>query len=552
MLSWGSIWRSGQSPSPAASHVPPPKRSNVVRTRTQHVEIIGGGAPPRQPGLHRPRRHRGPTQQELGPPRLPSELITHIVLLAALIILEKDDDEERQVLPRRQRRRQVLELARVDRQAHRAILTNIMLPQVNLYGVAQVEAFAKQLHCNSLAIQSCARRVRRIHVFRTPSHTSSSSSSSVSAGGSSERTSLYSDIMAAMQFEKATMAPLQTILSHCTEVRHLSMDCTARVLDTRSDGEPGGLSMQAINLAHTRSKLEELDTLQSVYGGDLNEKLWELPSNTIAPCWTNLTHLQLHGPRFRMTASTALSLSQLPNLTHLALIMPLIVSPSSSPSPSSSSPSPDLPESQLYRRATDQLGRPSVLQLLVNLLGERLETLLIVVHDVEGYVGNVTGIAPWIHALYQSRPQSAWRPDDDDLRRTRVQLVTASARSLDGAGQAARALVDVHPTTFSKWMLERARRGRQWTFKQYDREEEGIAFADIAISYEEEHWTMPIEWVREEGALNGEHNANRSDEENATREANAGDGANIDEVTDDLEGTTSLEDDDEWGIDNLD
>ncbi|PWN90383.1 hypothetical protein FA10DRAFT_266869 [Acaromyces ingoldii] len=508
MLSWGSIWRSGQDPAPA------PKRSTIVKTRTQHVEVIGGIASRRQ--------RRGPTQEQLGPPRLPSELITHIVLLAALLIHNDD-------------RGQTLELARVDRHSHRAILNYVLLPQVDLYGVAQVEAFAAQLQSNALNIQSSARRVRRLNVVRSRTYAGQ-------RRGRSEHTSLYSDIMAAMHFEKATLAPLQTILSYCTDVRHLSLDCTARVLDARSDGEPGGLSMRPIDLSLARRNLEELDTLQSVYGGDLNEKLWE---SSFSP-WTNLTHLQLHGPRFRMTASTAVSLSHLTKLKHIGLIMPLIVPPASTPT------SLDIQDSSanaLYQTAKDQLGRPSVLQLLVNLLGEQLESLLVVAHDVEDYVGNIQRVGSWVNALHQRRRRK-WRRDvsrmrweDDETRRTRVDLVTARAHTrLTGPA------IDVHPTTYSKWMLERARLGLQWTF---DEGEVPFRLAeadeDLVISCKRDSWEMPIEWVKERPL---EDNSTRADDDMARRWLGLPEADN--QVSGAFEVTTPEADGEVLGIDNLD
>lgn len=358
-----------------------------------------------------------------------------------------------------------MRLASVDRGGHHAIFTNIILPQLRLSGLQQVKAFARDLQGNVLNLQSQVKRVKKLTIRRARERATLEFM---------RASSLFSGAEELAQFEKATLEPLKVILFHCSNLQHLSLDMPARVLASSSRQQPSpGNGEQPSQLGQS---LTELVTLLSVYGGDLNEALWS-PGPPPVSRWSNLTHLQLHGPRFRMTSLTALAISQLPSLTHLALIMPLLVQPQTSLTGS---------DELAYHinSARDALGRCNVLQILINALGNRLDTLLLLCHDIENYVGNVQRLASWIRTL-QWRCNTTIEERKPTKDPTRLILVTARPYNP--------IQTNPHPSLYSKWMLQRAERGVHWDWKQ---KEDGVTLDDMCeemkLSYSVESWNMPI------------------------------------------------------------
>lgn len=331
-------------------------------------------------------------------------------------------------------------------------------------------------------------------------------------------TSLFSGAEEVAHFEKATLEPLKVILSYCKNVEHLSLDMPARALDTRLAKSEG---------QHMGQSLKELVTLLSVYGGDLNEALWNLGSSLI-PKWNNLTHLQLHGPRFRMTALTALAISQLPSLTHLALIMPLLVQPQL-PSIGSST----LVDAQVDS-SRDALGRCNVLQILIDALGHRLQTLLLVCHDIESYVGNVQRLGPWMRTLQWKCNTTV--QEKYSLKGTKMILVTARPYNP--------LQTTPHPSLYSKWMLQRAERGDHWKWS-HKRDIDGVDVCEeMKLAYSVEKWDIPIVY-EEPQAKEDLPNNNETRNWLEGQEADA----QIDEQSD---SSWSDSDQELHGIDNLD
>jgi hypothetical protein len=432
-----------------------------------------------------------------GPPRLPTELTTYIVILAAQLYTEDADSDSSALL----------QLARVDRAAHHAVLTRFILPELRLCGVHQIVSFSRDLQSNVLNLQNQVQRVKKLTVWRARERATLEFM---------RATSLFSGAEEVAHFEKATLEPLKVILSYCNNIEHLSLDMPARVLDTRTSKSEGQ--------KHLGQSLKELVTLLSVYGGDLNESLWS-PGNSYAPKWNNLTHLQLHGPRFRMTSLTALAISQLPSLTHLALIMPLLVQPHLPLNGSSAVVDAQVDSSR------DALGRCNVLQILIDALGHRMQTLLLVCHDIESYVGNVQRLGPWMRTLQ-------WKCNTkkstlNGFQGTKLVLVTA--RPLNPLQ------TTPHPSLYSKWMLQRADRGDHWNWKG------GVEAIDVCeemkLAYSVERWTIPIvyqEPPRREESVDEHQSENRLAE---TEEA---------QIEEQSDSAWSGSDRELHGIDNLD
>lgn len=434
-------------------------------------QVIGGGHIDTQ----RPPAHV--LEQIVGPPRLPQELVIQIILMAADEVIEQSPHSL-------QTSTSLLQLAAISRPAYGAIVAGKILPDLHLTGVRQVQSFANALRINALDLRKDARRIRRLTIKRV--------SSVIGNPG------LYSDVEETKQFERTTIAPLRIILAHCRGLEHLSLDMPARVFDPRNEG-----SKEKSSAHSATTQLRELITLLSLYGGDLNERLWETtpmhsPPLALAPPsrWSHLTHLQLHGPRFRMTALTAISLSQLPALTHLALIMPWVVLSMGGGNESALFAGPTREHERRLDEATDALGRRSVWQLLVDGLADRLRVLQLVCHDIDGYVGSVQKLGPWFRALrwrYSKKGANLRATDSAELAPSGVEslqqraphliLVTASAT---WEGQQAQEVP--HPSCFSRWMLRRAERQRHWTFE----DGESDAIGNLAIQVSVEAWKASL------------------------------------------------------------
>ncbi|UZJ52616.1 hypothetical protein CBS101457_001936 [Exobasidium rhododendri] len=437
-----------------------PNRRTVI-TKQVHVEVIGGSSTSarwdsRQPSTSRIYQPQRKSVAVVGSPKLPLELITYILLIAAELLLQSEGESS-----------SLLRLASVDRSAHHAIVTSHILPDLRLSGVFQVERFAQDLRNNVLGLQHQVKRVKRLTIRR---------------GGGDRTTlefiqavSLFSGVEEMAYFEKMTLEPLRDILSHCTSLEHLSLDMPASVLDERNRKEPKARVGTSLG-----SSLKELVTLLSVYGGDLNEALWH-PGIRPFPRWNNLTHLQLHGPRFRLDARAAIAISRLPSLSHLALIMPILIQPNTT----SEYPYNSIDGFKIDN-AKDALGRCNVLQILIDSLGSQLQKLLLICHDVENYVGNVQRLGSWFRTLH-------WRcnttmEEMGDRKGAKLVLVTAKPWNT--------LQTSPHPSLYSKWMLQRAERGMHWNWNERDNFVGHDICEQMDLSYSVESWTIPIVFQR--------------------------------------------------------
>jgi hypothetical protein len=363
----------------------------------------------------------------------------------------------------RSKSQQLLRLASVSKAAFHDIHSTILLPDLNLYGIKQIVSFSRMLSANTLNLRYLASRIRRLTVCR---------SASTRYNG---RGSLYDDIEDMAKFERATLTSLRTILAFCTDLQYLSLEMTARVVDLRWPDDAIGKQVMKVC-----SSLKEFVTMLSLYGGDMNERLWDPSIGQLdmkSSRWDSLTHLQLHGPRFRMTAMTALALCGLPKLSHLCLIMPWIIQAI----PESVTSEVLARHAHHVERATDATGQETVLQLLYSGLGRQLKKLVLVCHDAEGYVGSVTKLGPLFRALHWWEEDS-WQEGRSASSTTLLTLVTAQLRT--DAAQS----VHFHPSMLSRWMMQRAQKQQHWSFSGVIQE----SSTDECFSLEVESWTAPV------------------------------------------------------------
>lgn len=378
--------------------LPKPRRRTTVYTQ-QHIETIGGGNhADTLPPLH----------SVTGDPRLPLELIVQVVLLAAqdAVLNERESSSAR-----------LLELARVNRVCHRAILSTFVLPDLCLYGLQQIRAFTISLDEDRIGIRDLAcSRVRTLHMrARSPA--------SLQHGYGP---ALFDASQAQTHFEKELLPFIRIILFHCQSVETLHIE-----------GVPRGLQRA---LGHVTADVREFSCLMGHYGGDLDKTFW-LPDR-----WSHLTQLQLHGPRFRFTPTTAITLASLPQLRKLGLVVPMIVSSISS----SSGDSADERAIEL-----DLAGSINPLQILID-QSSTLEHLLLVGHGERDYVGYAEKYRSWLSSLRQ--PRLVTRSG----ARARVELVTVVRRCGEAEEDTCEIRRRVHPCEVSAWMMRRAKEGLQW------------------------------------------------------------------------------------------
>lgn len=387
-------WSSTPSP-------PKPRRRTAVYTQ-QHIETIGGG--------NENAVRFSPFGDVLGNPRLPVELIVHIVLLAAQdISLEEPDAASAQLL----------ELARVSRACHRAIYSTFLLPDVCLYGLQQLRSFAVALDKDRLGIRTLARTRMHSLTVRARGH------SSLQHGYGP---ALFDASQAQTHFEKDLLPFIRIVLSHCHELQTLHLE-----------GVPRGLQR---HLARLSVKLGEYSCLVGHYGADLDRDFW------LANRWTNLEHLQLHGPRFRFAPSTATTLAGLPRLKKLGLIVPMIVSSTASPAMAA--------DTGFDAVELDMSGNINPLQILIDRCST-LQVLLLVGHAEKDYVGYTEKYRRWLRSLRRRRLADA------DTATIRLQLVTSLRRcSVADDEDSVAPRRRVHPCEVSAWMMGRCRRGLHW------------------------------------------------------------------------------------------
>ncbi|KAK0553046.1 hypothetical protein OC846_002662 [Tilletia horrida] len=433
-------------------------------------------------------------------PLLPIELIVEILVFAAL-------DPS---ISNRQR----IELSRVCKAGFIAVHRHALLPHIRLHSSRQVHALARTLSA-SRDIRQAVRSITSLLSISISSPAATASSPSLafafSASSSSSSDTLYGAVQRQIDVEQALITPIRTILSACSSLESLHMDLTPAALDYRlrkttivsktntlhrnSRETPvwtwsrAPISHQAhieritsSDLTPFRSNLRELVCIQNVLGGgdfvdqlhtfstssDTSIPLTRTPKGTVGR-WDRLESLQLLGPRFRLTCSSARTLGQaLPSLKRLALVMANIMPPASNTAAEEGG------AEDVEELGRDLFLRMSPLQLLIDTLcppdaepksdaGRTFEHLLVVGHDLPGYVGGATKLESG--------------GEDPSVQPPRVQLVSAKIKPFrrseaeeedeelnSSIHQQHPAPTEAHPMAIARWVLRRARTQTHWTF----------------------------------------------------------------------------------------
>lgn len=337
------------------------------------------------------------------PPRLPMSVLKEV----ALDVVACDPHP----------RRAAARLARTCRAWLVALYGQVLLPDLVLRGEAALRHFCFSITRNVLGLGSLVAR-----------HTHTLSVLQDAHGGAPE--ALFDGVARTRRFGLETAELLRMALRRCSALRRLRIQCEPLALDLR-DGAGG--------LIASRAALHELVCLQSPWAGDAIDAVWR--AGTPHAPWRALSHIQLHGPRSRLSVRTADALAELPALTHLALIMPSFVG------------------------AHGTRSAEPVLAAIVERL-PHLAQLLIVGHDEEHWVGATRHLRAALERLHVRCP----------TQRLELTLVTAQVPR-DESDPMQRA----HPGQYSDWMLRRALHDEHWHF--------GPATDDMP--YVVETWTVP-------------------------------------------------------------
>lgn len=425
-------------------------------------------------------------------PRLPSEIITHIVLMAGSAAALETGEGKRS----REITRALLGLASVNRLCYEAIFANLILPQVTLTGVQQVHAFRASLAKGGLIRRLARQHLRRLCCIQSPLETAS-------ATHQASRSSLYDALIREQSFDKATTAALRTsILPVAENLRSFHLESPPSALKPSSAESVKGVSF-------TSRTLEEVSCTLTTWGGTAIEDMLVGAATTNGATiehslggspWANLSRVQILGRAgFRFSLATASSLGSLPQLQHLTLVMPNFARDAGMTSAGG-------------EQASRSAGAPAALQLLILLTAGRLQTFAIVGHNMEGWLGWSPSYRSWMRSLrlpalstdsssgsqslehFEPGLQSEKSSSSDLL----VRLITARsqvAAEEDSRNSCTATHRRLHPNHFSSWMTLRTVEGLHWDLPQSDAADtwtsRGKADASFGVEWQCEEWTMP-------------------------------------------------------------
>lgn len=341
----------------------------------------------------------------MGPPRLPPELRHYIIKLCALSIPPN----------MLKRARLLLKLALIERAAQTFML-RLLLASPVLVAAGQVTALLNSIHR-----EAKLRSSDRVLTFTAAKYTTRLCIRNADAAKPSW---LFDSSRISIALARSTQESLRSLLAVLLQLKSLVLACPPKALQ----GEPG--STQERMLGMVRDRLEELVCAGSTYGSDVMPTLF-MPGNS---GWSNLTHLQLHGPRLNLSEDLAKSIAALPKLQHLALSMP--------------------------RLPFDEQGAAAILSPLV-CSPSSIKTLLVVTHNMSRYIGGAR-VKPALAALRTDR-------EGDAAPRIKLAIAQVSPPSVELtaaevlSAQPGEANV-AHPTMLFNWLIARAEAGTHWCF----------------------------------------------------------------------------------------
>lgn len=463
------------------------------------------------------------------------EITIEIVLLAARSTLQDSaprgppqDVEGNEAAPESSQPapfEQLLNLASVSVATYEAVFCSMILPDVALYGLTQIEAFAEALNRSKKLRHLVRDKTMRLCLLQGPRKTFRSNGNGASSVTKSDRplpprASLYDALISEQNFEKGINSPLRSLLLpltlnlHTLHLESLPSTLVPPKVANIAAGPSYRLREISFNLTTwggvgVENVFVGASTTKGASSGDSTApEMYRSPSLPFSP-WGKLQRLQIHGRAgFRFSLASASALGSLPSLQHLGLVMPNFMRDAGMTS---------------SQAANGEIIAPACLQLLVLLLADRLKTLLVVGHDMGGWLGYAAGYRAWLKSLRLPALTHSDEAITDtsncakvDPARLQIQLVTARfwpAEVLDedqpwdpqplNLLTNSSAVIPQHPNFVSQWMARRAVQGTQWAWADEDvprvkspagwqtlAEEDG-ADKEMRMRWKLEQWMVP-------------------------------------------------------------
>lgn len=411
--------------------------------------------------------------------------MTEIVFLAARAILleSRDDAASSSASSSPSDPTSALRLASVNTLAYNAVVGNLLLRELILTGAEQVAAFAHSLRKHKrLARLVATSKVKRLVVMQRRSRHEEGQ------GQGPTRDSLYDARLRDATFAKLVLSPLRGVIlplvaSGLEELHIESMPTCLLPAPSTTSGSASASRWRWVR---------EVSFTLSPWGGARIPDVFRSSETA----WERLTSVQLQGSEgFRFCISSALALASLPELRRVGMVMP----------------------SSHNGRSGEGEGLAEALRVLVMLTSGRLEELLVVGHDAEGWAGWSAPYGPALRCLRVVRrgPGEARRG-----RRLRIKHVTARLRAMNEEGGAGVKPPHQHPSFFRSWIVARTAEQTQWKWPCRDAEggwtqiakaEAGAPPADVRFDVEWrcDEWEVPEEEPVSDDEENGERRQGR-------------------------------------------
>lgn len=455
---------------------------------------------------------------------LPPELTSYIILLAASSVYRPLSEKSLTTHPNESRQRNsvhlVLQLAAVNAAAYETVLGQLILPELTLTGPEQLEAFCVSIGKTKLLRRLVSTKVKRLSIiqrsFLDVGHSQSGTGSTASV--QPRRRGLYDPLIEESKFDKAICVPLQSLVIPLTQnLEALHLDTLPSILRSPTPASFNILPSQRLQeVSFTLTTWGRIGVEDIFVGAstktttspnqEYSRRSPQDPERSLVTSpWMKLERVQIHGRAgFRFSLASASALGSLPVLKHLGLVMPNFVRDAGM---------------TRFQRHTGGVVAPAALQLLILLLTGRLQTLVVIGHNMEGWLGCTAGYRAWLKSIRCANDSDIVYGTDLEGKqatsRLNIQLVTAriapggSFKDRQANDPLLSRLVSAasierleHPNFFSGWMVRRSAEKTHWNWEcaaeGFDESSEdnyeAVTCADhqMQVEWKCEAWEVPI------------------------------------------------------------
>ncbi|CAO1614168.1 unnamed protein product [Parajaminaea phylloscopi] len=403
----------------------------------------------------------------------------------------------------------LLSLAAVNTAAYESVFGRVVLPDLTLWGPAQLEAFCASIGRSRRLRRLASDKIRTLKIAQQQCSRGPHARGQGEHTRQSQRSGLYDTLIQEQKFDKQSCTPLRSYvlpIAQAIEVLHLdTLPSSLLPLDSLTPTGPSQ-RLREVTFALTTwggAGLEDVFVGASTGSRSSNSAditpTPPIPAGLQIPSpWERLERIQIHGRAgFRFSLASASALGSLPALKHLGLVMPNFTR-----------------DPGMGRHSAVA---PAALQLLILLTAGRLETLLVIGHELEGWLGCSSGYRSALKSLRVTSAEQADRRDGVSDRTsvgTRLSILLITARLESGgscdeqhtADPLSRRLISngptarlQHPNFFSSWIVRRAAEGSHWAWDGPEDSPDGArcfaattrADRQMGVQWMCERWQVP-------------------------------------------------------------